>query len=259
MPKLLLQREKKEYVKEIDREITVVKQREYFVTDPAKAYSTKDGTVKVNDMKKRDGSTVKSTMGKEYVLLSASFLDLFKRLHRGPQTMSLKDLGLVITEAGIGKETVIVDAGTGSGAAACVLAHIAKKVYSFDIRPDNVEIGKKNAKFLGLTNVSFAVGDIYQKCPVKNADVCLLDVPDPSKAIKTAASVVRIGGFVVAYTLQATQLQQFVKTMKDDKRFLVIKSVELIERSWKVDGDVLRPHNISIGHTGFLTFVRRIQ
>ena len=47
---------------------------------------------------------------------------LFSGLKRGPQAMLPKDIGLVIAYSGIGKESIVVDAGAGSAYLALALA-----------------------------------------------------------------------------------------------------------------------------------------
>ncbi len=243
--KLLLNREQHPY-------------KEYYVTYPAQNFHTAHGMIITKDLARKPGSTVKTNTGKPFLLLDAMFADDLKRIKRLPQTMSPKDIGLIITTTGIGKDSMVIDAGSGSGATACNLARMCKNVITYDSEQKHTALTAQNARFLKLTNITAKKGNIYQKIPEKNADLFVLDVPMPWKALATAAKSLKIGGFIAAYTLQASQLQQFVNALNKDKHFLFLKSAELIERLWKVDGKILRPHNIPIGHTGFLTFARRV-
>ena len=43
-----------------------------------------------------------------------------------------------------------------------------------------------------------------------------------------------------------------------DKNFIHLKTIEIIEREWDVQGRKVRPKSQPIGHSGFLTFVRKI-
>lgn len=243
--KLLLNREQRPY-------------KEYYIADPAQNFHTAHGMITKKDLAKKPGSTVKTNTGKRFLLLDTLFADDLKRIKRLPQTMSPKDIGLIITATGIGKDSTVIDAGSGSGATACNLARMCKNVITYDIEQKHVALTAQNATFLGLANITAKKGNIYQKIPEKNADLFVLDVPMPWKALTTAAKSLKIGGFIAAYTLQASQLQQFVNALNKDKRFLFLKSAELIERLWKVEGKIVRPHNIPIGHTGFLTFARKV-
>jgi tRNA (adenine57-N1/adenine58-N1)-methyltransferase len=129
---------------------------------------------------------------------------------------------------------------------------------SYEIVDKHIEIAKENAKFLGLKNLLIKKGSIYEKIPEKNADLLVLDVPEPWKAIKTAENALKTGGYLVVYAIQATQMLNFANELMKNKRFLFIKSCELIERSWKAEGQILRPSTAPFGHTGFLVFARKI-
>ena len=39
----------------------------------------------------------------------------------------------------------------------------------------------------------------------------------------------------------------------------VDKTIELIERHWKIDGRIARPNSEAIGHTAFMSFCRKIR
>mgnify|MGYP003978264325 FL=1 len=60
MAKILFRRHKKEYVKELDREITLAKERFFYVPDTNKDFITENGTIKAKDLTKKDGSTIKT-------------------------------------------------------------------------------------------------------------------------------------------------------------------------------------------------------
>ena len=256
--KILIRREKRQFVPELDREVRVEKEASFYVADPEHDFHTKFGAIKAKELRKKAGSTVKTSMGKEFTIFDSDFGDDLRRIKRLPQTMSAKDMGLIVSATGVNKDSFAIDSGTGSGALACYLAHLCKKVISYEINEKHLEVAKENADFLGLKNLMIKKGSIYSKIPEKNADLVVLDVPEPWKAIKTAENALKTGGYIVAYTIQATQLQQFSNAILKDKRFLLIKSGELIERSWKAEGNVLRPAISPFGHTGFLTFARKI-
>ena len=50
----------------------------------------------------------------------------------------------------------------------------------------------------------------------------------------------------------------FVNLQKNEA-FLFDSTVEMIKRGWIIDGKRVRPQSAEIGHTAFLTFVRRIR
>ena len=153
----------------------------------------------------------------------------------------------------------MLDAGSGSGALACFLSMLAKKVITIDIDKKSVDVTVENVEGLGLKNVVVKQGDIYNAKSIdeKNIDVFVLDVPEPWKAVKTAKKVLKIGGFLVIYLPNISQVQEFVKALP--KEFLQEKTIEVIEREWAVDKKRTRPKTKDHAHTGFLTFVRRLK
>ena len=255
--KLLIHREKREVVD--GREFIVAKAKQYIVSDTTKDFSTTYGSIAKKDLKAKPGSIVKTKTGKEFVVLDADWLDIYKRLRRLAQTIPLKDLGAIIAETGIDKSSICVDAGLGSGALACFLAHLAKHVTSYEIREDCIATAKQNMDNLGIKNLTIKHKDVCEGIDEKEVDLITLDLPEPWKAISHAAKALRVGGWLVCYTPQITQAQEAVSTITKDKRLLYSKTLELIERQWKIEGRIVRPKNTPIGHSGFLTFARRIQ
>jgi tRNA (adenine57-N1/adenine58-N1)-methyltransferase len=259
MAKILIRKAKREYVKELDKEVTISKPRYYFVEDATKDYHTAEGIVTKKDLKKKDGSLVKTNTNKEFVVFSSSFTDEYRKIKRLPQIIPLKDIGLIIAETGIGKQSRVVDAGTGSGAVACLLGHLVKEVASYDIRKEHAQIAKQNVKNLGLKNVKIKNKNIYKDIDEKDADLLMLDLPEPWNAIRSAEKALKVGGFIVSYSPTIPQVMDFVNTISSNPKFIVLKTSEIIERNWDVYGRKVRPKSSGIGHSGFLTFVRRIS
>ncbi len=256
--KILLRKEQKQFVPELDKEVRIEKEAKFYVFEPGKDFHTKFGVISRKELAKKPGSSVKTSMGKEFTLIEADFADDLRHIRRLPQTMSAKDMGMIVSATGVNKNSFAIDAGTGSGALACYLAHLCRKVVSYEIIDKHIEVAKENAKFLGLKNILIKKGSIYEKIPEKNADLIVLDVPEPWKAIKTAENALRVGGYLVAYTIQATQMLNFANELMKNRHFLPASSCELIERTWKAEGNILRPSTAPFGHTGFLVFARKI-
>jgi tRNA (adenine57-N1/adenine58-N1)-methyltransferase len=259
MPKVLIKKEKKQFVPEIGKEITVAKPRYYYVEDPSKDYHTSEGVISKKDLKKKDGSVVKTNTNKEFVIFSSDFTDDYRKIRRLPQIIPLKDIGIIISETGISKNSKVVDAGTGSGAVACFLGHLVKEITSYDIRKEHVDIAKQNVKMLGLKNVKIKNKDVYRDVDEKDVDLFMLDLPEPWNAIRSVEKALKVGGYVVSYSPTIPQVMDFVNTISKNPKFFVIKTIEMIERKWDVYQRKVRPKSAGIGHSGFLTFVRRIS
>ncbi|HLD05151.1 MAG TPA: methyltransferase domain-containing protein [Candidatus Nanoarchaeia archaeon] len=255
--KILLKLPRTTYVAEVNREITLSDFEKHLV-DVDKDFHSKYGIIPKKELAKKPGAVLRA--GKEeFHLLDTSFLDLYKNLKRSAQIIGLKDIGIIIGRTGIHRESIVMDAGTGSGAFACFVAAIAKQVVSYDIDSERTSLGQKNACDLGLVNVEFKKGDVYKTETVKekDIDVFLLDVPEPSKALKTAEKILNVGGYLVAYTPQIHQAQKVVISLP--KNMLHECTIEVMEREWLVDEMRLRPNSGDMLHTAFLTFVRKLS
>ena len=58
------------------------------------------------------------------------------------------------------------------------------------------------------------------------------------------------------------QLEHALRSLKrklKKENFYVVKTIEIIERQWEIDGRKVRPKGQEIGHSGFLTFMRKIK
>ena len=161
-------------------------------------------------------------------------------------------------ETGINKKSTVVDAGTGSGALSCYLAHICKQVTTYDLRPEFIKIAERNKRFLGIKNLKLKKGDIYKKIAERNIDLIALDLPEPWKALDNAAKSLKTGGYLVAYLPQITQVLEFIKQLDAHKNFVYLKTFENIQRRWEIYSRVARPESKMIGHTAFIVFARKI-
>jgi tRNA (adenine57-N1/adenine58-N1)-methyltransferase catalytic subunit len=230
----------------------------YYVKDTDQDYHTQYGYIRKNDLAKKNGTKLKTNTGKEMMLLLPQFMDSYKRIKRSAQIIPLKDIGAIITETGINSKSRIVDAGAGSGALSCLLAHLAKEVITYEIRDDFAGIVEENIEFLGLKNIKLKRKSIYDGIDEKNVDMITLDLPEPWNAISSAEKALKIGGFLVSYSPTIPQVMDFTANIQGNANFLYLKTIEIIEREWDIEGRKVRPKSQAIGHSGFLTFCRRI-
>jgi tRNA (adenine57-N1/adenine58-N1)-methyltransferase catalytic subunit len=220
---------------------------------------TQFGFVRKDEIEKaKPGTVLKTNKGVEMSVIEPGFLDLYRRMKRAPQVIPFKDLGAIVAETGLNKKSVVVDAGSGSGSAACFMANIVKKVYTCEIRDDFIEVVKSNIQLFGLKNVVLKKHDIYTGIPAKNVDMVLLDVPAPWEALSSVKKGLKIGGYLVSYSPTIPQVSDFVTSVKKDDVFVYLKTIEIMERDWEVEDRKVRPMSQAIGHSGFLTVVRKI-
>jgi len=233
--------------------------KRFLVKDKNSDLHTQFGYIKKEDLKSVNGSIVKSNTGKEFYIYDASFLDIFSKIKRGAQIIPLKDMGMIITETGINSKSKVVDAGAGSGALACFLANLVREVTTYEIREDFIKIVEHNKKLLGLKNLKIKNKNIYDKIAEKNTDLVTLDVPEPWNALDSVLGALKVGGFLVSYSPSVPQVMDFVSAIKLREEFVYLKTVEIVEREWEIDGRKVRPRSPAIGHSGFLSFVRKMH
>jgi tRNA (adenine57-N1/adenine58-N1)-methyltransferase catalytic subunit len=230
-----------------------------FLRTDGKDVHTKFGVIPRKDVENaKDGEQVLSNRNEKYTVISPSFIDLYMKIKRTAQIIPLKDVGTIISFCGIGKDTTIVDAGAGSGGLSLFLAHVAKKVYTFDALEENATLVENNAKKLGLKNIEVKHKDVYNGYGKKNVDVVTIDIPEPWQVVKHAYGALKIGGFMVCYSPCVPPLSDFLEEVNKNENLLIIHTMEIIERYWEFKERKIRPKSAGIGHSGFLSFVRKI-
>ena len=246
--KIILQDKKKYFMKEGEIQTSIKGIKKFYWTSGD--LHTSDGMIKEKDLEHAKGKIV-SHKGKEFFALDANFLDQIKKITRGPQTLILKDLAYILMHAGLNKESIVVDAGTGCGLLAAVMARYAKKVISYDLKKEHLTLAEKNLKFLQINNVELKEGNVYEKIDEKGIDVLTLDLPEPWRV---NLDCVKNGGTIIVYLPSITQVSEFCNSTKEH----VEKVVEIMEREWHVEGKKVRPKSQMLGHTAFLIVLRKL-
>lgn len=167
-----------------------------------------------------------------------------------------KDIGIVIAYTGIGKDSVCVDAGTGSGWLAVSLARICRRVVSYDIRPEFIRIAEHNRSIEGLDNLEIKEKDITKGIDEKDVDLVTLDMPNSDKALRGAQRALKQNGFVFGYLPHMEQVKKFVDKLGKLKFYNVIV-LEAIVRDMLVREEGMRPSTKGVWHTGYLAFAQK--
>ena len=189
-------------------------------------------------------------------ILRIELPDNFKRLKRAPQVILPKDIGIIIAYSGIGKDSVCVDAGTGSGWLAVSLARIANKVISYELREDFIKIAEKNKITANVPNLEIRHGDITKDLKEKDIDLITLDLPGAEKAVPRARKALKPNGVIVGYMPHMEQVSKFA--MKLEKSgFYDIRTYECILRDILVRPEGMRPSTKGVWHTAYLVFAKK--
>ena len=186
--------------------------------------------------------------------------DLFRKLTRGPQIITLKDAGIISAFTGISSGDLVVDAGAGSGFLAIYLGNLVKpdgKVVSYEVREDFAKLAARNVKKAGLEKyVTVKEKDIFKGIDEKNVDVITLDMPEPWHAVANVKKALKDGGYVVGYVPTVEQVRKFV--LECEKSGLKHEqTVECNVREMLVGERGTRPQTKGLMHTGYLSFARK--
>ncbi|MBW3546691.1 MAG: tRNA (adenine-N1)-methyltransferase [Actinobacteria bacterium] len=207
-----------------------------------------------------EGVTVRSTTGARYTAMRPTLADFVVQMPRGAQVIYPKDLGAILMLADIHPGVRVLEAGVGSGALSLALVRGGAEVVGYEVRTDFAERARANvAAFLGEEVVAsryrVEAADVYAGIAERGLDSIVLDLPEPWQVVKHAESALRPGGIFVAYTpsvLQVAQLREVLAT----SNFELAETVEVLARTWHVEGQAVRPDHRMVAHTGFLTSAR---
>ena len=229
--------------------------KKFFVKDVEEDFHTEFGVISHQDLSSNKEHLFSSKKHR-FSLCTPSFVDLWHSLERGPQALRQKDIGLILAKTGVNNYSKVVDAGGGSGALCLALANICKDVTVYEINTQHFEILERNIKSFGMRNIILKKKNIYQGIDEKELDLITLDLPEPWNVILFAEEALKTGGFLVVYVPNLTQVKPFLDAVRRS-RIKVLETVELLERTWKIEDKIMRPEFEMLGHTGFLTFCRK--
>jgi tRNA (adenine57-N1/adenine58-N1)-methyltransferase catalytic subunit len=240
------------------------KNRRYVVTlAESGEFHTHAGFVRHADIIGVDeGTTVRSTTGASYLVVRPTLAEFILKMPRGAQVIYPKDLGAILFLADVFPGARIIEAGVGSGALSIALLRAGAHVTGYELRDDFAARATANvAAFLGtdaLVNFDVSIRDIYEGIDETGVDRIVLDLPEPWRVVKHAEEALAPGGILVAYVPSVMQVSQLRDTL-DASAFGLAETVEVLMRSWHVEGQAVRPDHRMVAHTGFLTAARLLR
>ena len=205
-----------------------------------------------------EGSTVRSTSGTRYLAVRPTLADFVLSMPRGAQVIYPKDLGPLLLLADIFPGARVLEAGVGSGALSMTLLRAGAEVVGYEVREDFADKARANVEsFVGPGSAyRVELRDVYEGIDEVGLDRVMLDLPEPWRVVKHAAAALRPGGILVSYLPTIGQVAQLREAL-DGGPFVLPETVEVLQRSWHVEGPSVRPDHRMVAHTGFLTAARR--
>jgi tRNA (adenine57-N1/adenine58-N1)-methyltransferase len=212
----------------------------------------------------KEGGSVVSEKGSRLVVLRPRFFDYILKMKRGAQVVYPKDIGPILVYADVGPGSLVLEAGTGSGALTMALVRAVGpegSVISVERREDHAEHARQAIErfFRSLPdNLELRVGDVEDMVAGVQPDRIVLDLPQPWDVVDAAVESLQGGGVFCSYVPTVPQMQQTVETLRASGAFIELSSFETLLRTWNVDGRSVRPDHRMIAHTGFITVARKV-
>jgi tRNA (adenine57-N1/adenine58-N1)-methyltransferase len=246
-----------------DRVLLVdAKRRRYLLTlAEGGTFHSHGGTLPHTELIGHDeGCTVRTSLGMRMTAVRPTLAEFVLKMPRGAQVIYPKDLGPILMLADVFPGAQVLESGVGSGALSMALLRAVGPdghVLGYEIRDDFADKAQSNvAGFLG-TGQAFTVEvrDVYEGIDATNLDRILLDLPEPWRVVKHAQHALHAGGILLAYLPTIGQVARLREELSDSA-FGMAETVEILQRSWHVEGASVRPDHRMVAHTGFLTVAR---
>ncbi|MCP4761768.1 MAG: tRNA (adenine-N1)-methyltransferase [archaeon] len=240
--------------------------------EAGKEFHTDRGIVKFDEIiGKEFGISIKiEPYNNKFYILKPLPTDIVTKMGRASQIIYPEDIGLILMYTGLGPGSIVVEAGCGSGSLTSIMGNYIRPnghIYTYDIREKAVKQAKRNIKrVLGeySKNITVELKDFITE-EVKHkedVDVVILDMATPWLAIPKAFSFLKNSGTICCFSPVIEQVKRNHNALKE-AGFFDIHTYELLKREIQVKiksgYEATRPMGQMVGHTGYLTFARKID
>lgn len=206
-----------------------------------------------------EGVEVRTQSDAKFIALRPTLIDHVLKMPRGAQVIYPKDLGPILILADIFPGAKVLESGVGSGALSTTLVRAGASVTGYELREDFATVATKNvSEFLGkdaLARYDIHIRDAYEGIEHTGFDRVILDIPEPWRVISNLGGSLKRGGLILSYSPSIMQVTQTRRAL-DEGPFAMMETVEVLHRTWHVDGYSVRPDHRMVAHTGFLTHAR---
>lgn len=206
-----------------------------------------------------EGALFLTTRNAKYWAVRPSLEDFVLQMPRGAQVIYPKDLAPICMIADIGPGVRVFETGLGSGALSMTMLRYGAEILGYEIREDFLNRARINVReFLGadaLGRYETHLRDAYEGIDATDVDRVVLDLPEPWRVVPHAEQALRPGGILVAYTPSITQAMQTREAL-DRGPWIEQRTLEVLHRTWHVEGQAVRPDHRMVAHTAFLTAAR---
>ncbi len=237
------------------------KQRRYVVRlEAGSEFQTHAGSLPHQELIGRpEGVLVASSRGQRFTAYRPTLSEFILTMPRGAQVIYPKDIGPMLMLADIGPGVRVFESGVGSGALSMAMLRAGAEIVGYELREDFAARARKNVgSFLGddaLSRYQVELRDSYEGIEHRGFDRVVLDIPEPWQVLPHVPSALRPGGLFVSYSPSITQVMKVGEALASHG-FAEVSTTEVLNRTWHVDGQAVRPDHRMVAHTGFLTRAR---
>lgn len=227
---------------------------------------THKGKILINDgiNNLKYGEKVYTSNNKFYYILKPTYKDIISKINRTTNTINPKDIGHILVNTSINKNSRILEIGTGSGALSLFLSHFLNKpILSIDINFKNLKNSVNNIKKYGDSNyfLGLFIENNLNRLPIKYKkyfDVIIIDLPEPYIYLDLIVNVLKEGGDLVFLVPNIEQVKES-REVFSRYGFVYFRTYEIIEREWLIRNVGSRPYEKYLNHSMFLTFSKKIK
>jgi len=254
----------RETVKENDYVLLYFDERRKWLTKALKGreFHTHKGILKLDELAgKFYGDKIVSSLNFDFWILKPTTYDYMMRVERPTQIMYPKDIGIILLKLGICSGKIVLEAGTGSAAMTIAIATAVKPeghLYTYEVRPEFAETAERNLRRAGVIDyVTIRNLDALAGFQEKNVDAITIDIGEPWRVLSHAYDCLKGGCPLASFSPTVNQVERTVTALKK-VGFIDVDTIECLVRTMRVEEGKTRPSTTMIGHTGYVTFARKI-
>lgn len=210
----------------------------------------------------RFGTVGTALSGQKFLLLEPSLSDLMLRLKRATQIIYPKDAAYLIQRLNLRCGSLVLEAGTGSGALTTALAWTVAplgKVISVEGNPEMHRLAEANLVRTGVRPWVELHQGYLEECGIEQAvDAVMLDMRSPWRAMEAAVKPLKCGGAIASFLPTTNQVSEQL-TALEACGCTDIAVEEVLIRRYKPVPERLRPEDRMTAHTGYIVSARKVH
>lgn len=211
------------------------------------------------------GGAVSTAQGERFTVHGPTLEDYVLNMPREATPAYPKDAATMAFLLDLAPGMRVLEAGSGSGGLTLYLARAVGpggQVLSYESRPRHLERARRNlAVFEDWGNVTWLEADLgaVDKLVDDSLDGIALDLMEPWTVLRAVTPALKPDRFLVTYLPNITQVTALLEHVQNTELpYLHERTVEVQHREWDIRPPVAHPKFQQVGHTAFLTQLRRL-